>query len=258
MRTFLQHLVENKEVEKELPNSRGVLIHGSKLFVGVSHGTPPELTPQVHAMVKHHIKQYGHWNEGDGGDAKVTRNITGKAKAHGSFDTDMIDKALYTDKKGRRFLAPHHISNLFGNLPKSPQEAGVINTLTNSNMTLRDSVAANHDKILGSRASPEDVDTFFKQAGPHFERMSQKPADQRNVQRFIRRGAKDGWKGNENPDTGVGNMIRQAQLERENYLLDKAPPGVYFIGSGHLPSMSETVRSRGIKPRLIGGSHAHL
>ena len=258
MRTFLQHLVENKEVEKELPNSRGVLIHGSKLFVGVSHGTPPELTPQVHAMVKHHIKQYGHWNEGDGGDAKVTRNITGKAKAHGSFDTDMIDKALYTDKKGRRFLAPHHISNLFGNLPKSPQESGVINTLTNPNMTLRDSVTVNHDKIFGARASPEDVDTFFKQAGPHFERMSQRPADQRNVQRFIRRGAKDGWKGNENPDTGVGNMIRQAQLERENYLLDKAPPGVYFIGSGHLPSMSETVRSRGIKPRLIGGSHAHL
>lgn len=151
MRSFLHHLVEKKEVEKELPNSRGVLIHGSKLFVGVNYGKPLELTPQAHALVKYHIKKYGHWDEADGSGKKDYRHITGKHKSRGSFDSDLVGAAF----------------------KKNPD-------------ALKD------------------------------------------------------------PET------------RNSYLLDKAPPGVYFIGSGHLPSMSETVRSRGIKPRLIGGSHAHL
>lgn len=255
MKTFKQFMWEQKG---EPPNSRGVMVHGDKIFVGVSHGTTPTFDSKTQKMIQQHIQQHGHWDEGNGGDAEVTRPITGDAKSRGSFDEDLVNKDLYTDKEGKRFTPYHHITNLFGNLPGSEQESNIAKTLSNDKTSLRDALLKNHHKIFNTHTSEGAVNRFLAHAGSDYEEMAKKPATHENVKAFLSKGTKDAWEGNNNPDTGVGRMARKVQTERENYLMDRAPAGVYFIGSGHLPSMSRTLQDRGVQHTMIGGSHAHL
>lgn len=257
---YAQQLIEAiQETTAEPVNSRGVLHVGNKIFVGVNHGKTPDIDSHTRSIVQNHITKYGHWDEGNGGDAEATRPITGDAQSRGSYDEDLINKKLYTNEKGERFTPYHALTNMFGNVPRSKAERSVARQLTDKSLSLRDAIIKNHTKFFSAPASEADVDRFIKEAGPHFQRMAGKKATTRNVLRFIQRGAKEGWKGNSNPDTGIGNMIRKSQLERENYLLgSESPAGVYFIGSGHIPSMKGTLEQAGTMHNLVGGSHAHL
>jgi len=258
MRTFKQFLKEQQEAKQEPANSRGVLIHGNKIFVGIQHGVTPTHDKETSSLIQQHITQHGHWDEGNGGDANVTKPITGNAESRGSFDEDLINKNLYTDKEGNRYTPHHHLTNLFGNLPGSDQEKTIADKLSDDKLSLRDALIKHHTKIFDAPTSEGAVDRFLGKAGSHFQKMGQKRATPEHIKKFLSQGTKETWEGNNNPDTGMGRMARQVQLERENYLMDKAPAGVYFIGSGHLPSMSQTLQSRKIKPNMIGGTHAHL
>lgn len=258
MKTFKQFMCEQKKPEQEPANSRGVLVHGNKIFVGVQHGVTPNLDQKTHAMIQQHIQQHGHWDEGNGGDAEVTRPITGNAKSRGSFDENLVNRNLYTDKDGNRYTPHHHLTNLFGNLPGSEQEKNIANTLADEKLSLRDALIKHHGKIFDAPTSSGAVDRFLAKGGEEYQKMGQQKASAKNVRRFLSKGTAESWNGNENPDTGMGRMARQVQTERENFLMDKAPAGVYFIGSGHLPSMVNTLTQRNIKPNMVGGSHAHL
>ena len=246
-------------IPKEPPNSRGVLVHGNKIFVGVNHGITPTLDKKTQSLIQQHISQHGHWDEGNGGDAEATKPITGNNESKGSFDTELVNKNLYTDRDGNRFTPYHHLTNLFGNKPGSEQEKTVASQLTDEKLSIRDALIKHNSKIYSDApVDSNSVNRFFGKAGEDYQKIAQQKATAENVRSFLSKGTNDAWQGNENPDTPIGRMARQVQTERENYLMDKAPAGVYFIGSGHLPSMTNTLQSRGVSHKLIGGSHAHL
>lgn len=253
MLRFRQYINEAKEPV----NGRGVLIHGNKIFVGVSHGQTPKLDTKTNAMIQQHMDKHGHWDEGNGGDAEATRPITGKRQSNGSYDEDLINKQLYTDENGNRFSPHHHVTNLFGNLPGGEQENNLISTMSLPDKTIHDTIL-HHQNHFFPGLGQKGMSDFRTASDKKTASMLDLPATEKNVRKFIQHGTKQSWSGNENPDTPLGRMARQVQTDREEHLLNKAPAGVYFIGSGHIPSMSKRLEGRKEQHQLIGGSTAHL
>lgn len=255
MKSFRQFLEE----AQESPNSRGVLVHGNKIFVGVEHGVKPTFSPEVHNMIQSHMQQHGYYHEGNGGDAKALSGITGNHQYHGSWD-DSVDKHLHTDSNGNRFTPYHHLSNLFGNSPEGTQQT--VNTLSNNpNTTIRDAIKQNSHKLYpGAPVAPQHVDKFFNEAGQKFSRMADQPATPDNLHAIFKAGRNDCWDENgAEKNTPIGNMASKFNSDREDHILsNKSGPGVYFIGSGHLPSMVSKLRNNGVQSKYIGGSTAHL
>ena len=255
MKTFRQFITEATQ-PKEGPNTRGVLIHAGKMFVGIEHGKTPQFSPAIQQMVQKHAKEHGHWDEGNGGDAPVTKPIV-KGKSQGSWDEDLVSRDLYTDKQGKRFTPHHHLTSLFGNLSGSEQEKQLASTMSNKNYSVRDAIVKNQHKVFPD-APVRNPEKFFSALGKDYNEALDSPATPENMHKFIQKGAADTWHGNDNPDTPLGQMARQVQTDREDHLINKAPPGVYFIGSGHLPSMKKRLEDSQLSHHMIGGSTAHL
>jgi hypothetical protein len=255
MKTFKQFLFENEQTQ-EKPNSRGILFHNDKIFVGVNHGVTPQLSPDIQKIVRSHAEQHGHWDEGNGGDAEVTKPLV-KKQSKGSWDEDLINRDLYTDKKRKRFTPHYHLTNIFGNKPGSEQEKNLAHSMSDNNLSVKDAIIKNQNKLF-PHAPVKNPEDFFENLGKDYHEAIHARATPDNIHNFIKRGAADTWHGNDNPDTPLGRMARQVQTDRENHLIDKAPPGVYFIGSGHIPSMQKRLQDSGQSYRLVGGSKAHL
>lgn len=253
MKTFKQFL---KEQQEEPWNSRGILRVGDKIFVGVEHGVTPRLDPKMHDEIQQHMDKHGYWHEGNEGDAQALEKITKGKKYNGSYDEKLINGKLYVDEKGQRFTPHYHMSNLFGNLPGGPQEKQLAQSLSHDKLNIKDAIVKNQGKVFG--APIRNPDEFFNQLPKNHQKFLNLPATPENMLNFVQNGAADTWQDNKNPDTSLGNMARKTQTERENHLLNKAPPGVYYIGSGHISSMVNTLKTTNIPHSLVGGTHAHL
>jgi hypothetical protein len=255
MKTFRQFFEENLQNPPESPNSRGVLVHNNKIFVGVEHGVTPQLSPEVHNMIQQHMQQHGYHHEGIGGDAEALKPITGNHQYRGSWDYDSVNKHLYTDSNGNRFTPHHHLTSMFSNSAEGTENH--ISMLSkNPNTSIRDSIKQNSHRLFpDAPLHPDHVDKFFNEAGEKYSSMADKPATAENVRNMLQTGRNDIWDGNEHRNTPIGNLSQRVQDDREKHLLsDKSPPGVYFIGSGHLPSMVKRIPGS----KLIGGETAHL
>lgn len=255
MKTFKQWL---KEQGPEPVNSRGVLVHGNKIFVGVAHGTTPQIDSETQALIHQHMAKHGYWHEGNAGDAPVLKSITKGFQYRGSYDEDLINPNLYKDENGKRFTPHYHLANMFGNSSEGTKQT-IQRLSSNQNMSIRDAIKKHSSWLFpDAPMKPEHVDKFFSEAGSEYESLGNTKATTENLARFIQKGAADTWSDNETKDTPVGNMAKRVQkTDREGFLLsDRSPPGVYFIGSGHIPSMSKMASEAGKPARLIGGSHA--
>lgn len=262
MKTFRQFIKEQQQ-EAEPWNSRGVLRVGNKIFVGVQHGVAPTFEPKIEAEIQNNMAQNGYYHEGNGGDAKALKNITKNQPYNGSWD-DLHETQRFTDPKTRLKISPYyHMNRFFGNSPEGT--ASNIKDLTNENSSIRDVMYSVGrplifpDKKRGSSMAKDEMNKFWDLADDKTKEFGNLPATKENLQAFVNHGAKQIWDGNDiKRDTPMGQMAYQDQnTDREGWLLSKkAPAGVYYIGSGHIPSMVNTLTNANLPHNLTGGSHA--
>lgn len=254
-----KHFLREQQREEPL-DSRGVISHNGRIFVGVNHGVTPKLNADTNTIIQNAMKQNGYYHEGNGGDAEALKPLTGKHKYNGSWD-DKIESDLHSDKNGNVVSPHYHMNRFFGNSPDGTKKS--IEKLTNPNATIRNTLHNNRnflfsDKKNGSTMSHNEMEKFFDNADEETQKHGDMPATKENLQKFVDHGNKQIWDGNDvRRDTPLGNMAHQDQVkDREGWLINHAPTGVYYIGSGHIPSIAKQLE-RG-SYTMIGGSHAHL
>jgi len=211
-------LLFNKPNELEAKNSGEFLSYSPRpglVFIGQEHGKNIKLPSDVQKLAN----QTGAFYEGSGGD-KLS-----DIKYKGSWD-NLASKSV----KG---YPPEYLYTIFTNTEVNKQKDALV-----SNDNIYNSLLKNQQKVgyFKDRSfSPNELNSFLKSMGTEFVNDSKKPATEKNVEDFLRRGEKLMW---ESGNTPARQMADKANENRQRWLLSQ-PKGVFFVGSDHLEKLKE-------------------
>lgn len=243
---------------------QGVLfLTSTKILVGDNHHDAVELSEELFDTVLKVGKSKGYYGEGIGIEynpgvmsSKIYKALKSSgAKYKGSWD----DKVKIPKEEKYVYLA-----TLFSN----PNENKRVPTLMNKvkkDETIFDLLAKTFDDYTqpGLGLTKNDLKKFLEEIsekGVDFLKLSQQPATEKNLQSFIDKGEKLTWpaKDWQKYPNKAGKMARRETIIRDTWLIEEAPPGVYFIGSGHLKDISKMTGIKIIDGEEIGsGSSVH-
>ena len=203
------------------------------IFVGQEHGKKISLLPQI----KTATEKYGAWSEGDGID-KIP-SISYK----GSWD-DLIAK----DIKGypKQFLF-----GIFTNTAINKQKEILVGEGTIFNRILNTQSKLGYFK--NKRFDANTLESFLKEMGPDYLKLSQSQATKGNVTSFINKGERDMW---ESGNTPANKMADKVNNYRDTWLLSQ-PKGVYFVGSDHIKDLKSIFKNKGSRIEKMNSLDKH-
>jgi hypothetical protein len=228
----------------------GVIVQtpGQKVIVGDNHQDPIPMDPRIKAEVEQVGDEHGYWGEGTAGADFVAyspfRASMQRGKGYnGSWDRGYKVNAndwnfLYTvfanvdqgENQQSRAAGANPKDTIFNNLIKNPtwQYPGV--AVNAQSMT----------KFLKAGSTPQT----------DFLALAQQEATPENVKTFLDTGEREMFDNYEANNSPMARIAKSANGKRDDYLIARREPGVYFAGAGHLLSLSK----RGLK--MIDGSKA--
>jgi hypothetical protein len=236
---------------------QGVLfLNSNKILVGDNHRDPIKLSKELFDTILKIGKSEGYYSEGIGIQHnpgvmasqiyKVLKDS--KAQYKGSWD----DKVKIPEEEKYVYLA-----TLFSN-PTENKRVPTLMSKVKKDKTIFNLLDRTYDDYTqpGLGLTSSDLKKFLKEIsekGINFIKLSQQPATEKNLQSFIDKGEKLTWPSNwEKYPNKAGQMARRETIIRDTWLIEKAPPGIYFIGSGHLKDISEMSDKKIIGGKKIG------
>lgn len=243
MKSFLEYITEETH---NAPS--GVIFDGNKkAYVGSHHTKPIILSDDLKSKILNLAKEYGIWYEGNGDDITPNIKLFGSKKVYrGSWDTEFV--------KTVKGYPIHFMGGIFSNVKENDR----VKKLISPNVSIFDAIIKKQkgNKYFEDRNFNEhDLTKFLIAASEDnvdFLKMSQVPATEENMRKFLTTGEKLTWPKNwlEYPNK-LGKLAKKAEDERNGFVL-KQKQGVYVMGSGHLLELKQLNK----KLKMIGGEKA--
>jgi hypothetical protein len=234
----------------------------TKVLVGDNHHDPVELSEDLFDAILKIGRSYGYYGEGIG--IEHNPGVISSKIYNALVDT----KSTYKGSWDKRIEIPEeekyvYIATLFSN----PTENKRIPTLmgkVEKGDTIFDLLSRTFDDYTepGLGLGANDLKKFLEEMseqGIDFIKLSKQPATKENLQSFVDKGEKLMWPkvGWEKYPNKAGKLVRRETEIRDKWIIKDSPPGVYFIGSGHLIDISKMTGKKIIGGEKIGdGSSA--
>ena len=218
-------------------NAGKVIFNGkNKAFVGVTHDSPPKMSPELFKKVKAIGDSKGYWFEGNGADKTAIKQVFGDIDFKGSWDEKIRPKKPYT-----------YVYTLFGNVKENNRIDQVFN---GKGKTIYEKILSTYKnwahEVIKNQDGKALVDTFLKGLGGTALEDVKQEGTKENIQNFLISIEDDMWKGWPKGSGPAFEMAKIAVYERDKWLM-KAPDGVYFTGEGHIDSLKDINSKYSIK-----------
>jgi phage gp37-like protein len=219
-----QGVAEGKLVES------AVFLNPTTVIVGQAHGQPLELSPDTLKKIQAIATKHGAYYEGNGTDRSYTKGQIDRYV--GSWDDEVAKTASPND--------PKWLYVLFANVDENNrvQRVGVDPNDTIFNRLL---TTAQDNSFQGIGYTAQALQKFLQMASEgkyDFVKMSQQPATQQNLTRFLKAGESLMWPSNwEQYPNRAGKIAKAATVDVRDQYLATRKAGVYVTGSGHLKAV---------------------
>ena len=220
-------------------NESAVFLNPTTVVVGQAHGQPLELSPDTLKKIQDIAAKHGAWYEGNGTDRSYTKGQIDRYV--GSWDDEVAKTASPND--------PKWLYVLFANVDENNRvkRVGVDPKDTIFNR-LMDSAQDNSFQGIGYTARA--LQKFLQMASEDqydFVKMSQQPATQENLTRFLKAGEALMWPSNwEQYPNRAGKIAKAATVDVRDQYLASRKAGVYVTGSGHLKAVQNITDQQGV------------
>jgi len=237
---------------------QGVLfLTSKKILVGDNHHDPVELSEELFDTILKVGKNSGYYGEGIGighNPGVMSSDIYKALKDSGAqYKGSWDDKVDIPQEEKYTYLA-----TLFSN-PTENKRVPTLMSKVKESETIFDLLARTFDDYTqpGLGLTKSDLEKFLREIsekGIDFFKLSQQKVTEKNLQDFVDKGEKLTWpaKDWEKYPNKAGKIARRETIIRDTWLIEKAPPGIYFIGSGHLKDISKMSNQKIIGGEKIG------
>ena len=220
-------------------NESAVFLNPTTVVVGQAHGQPLELSPDTLKKIQDIAAKHGAWYEGNGTDRSYTKGQIDRYV--GSWDDEVAKTASPND--------PKWLYVLFANVDENNRvkRVGVDPKDTIFNR-LMDSAQDNSFQGIGFTALALKKFLSMASEGKYdFVKMSQQPATQENLTRFLKAGEALMWPSNwEQYPNKAGKIAKAATVDVRDQYLATRKAGVYVTGSGHLKAVQNITGQQGV------------
>jgi GNAT superfamily N-acetyltransferase len=220
-------------------NESAVFLNPDTVVVGQEHGQPLELSPDTLKKVQAIAAKHGAWYEGNGTDRSYTKGQIDRYA--GSWDDEVAKTASPND--------PKWLYVLFANVDENNRvkRVGVDPKDTIFNR-LMDSAQDNSFQGIGFTALALKKFLSMASEGKYdFVKMSQQPATQENLTRFLKAGEDLMWPSNwEQYPNKAGKIAKAATVDVRDQYLATRKAGVYVTGGGHLKAVQNITGKQGV------------
>lgn len=230
-----------------------IFLTPNKILVGDNHYDAVELSQDLFDKVLRVGKGKGYYGEGIG--IEYNRGVMASEIYRALKDSGAEYKGSWDDRieipAEERYV---YLATLFSN-PTENQRVPTLMKKVKEGETIFDLLSRTYDDYTqpGLGLTDSDLKRFLEEIsekGVDFLKLSQQPATEKNLQSFVDVGERLTW-----PDKDwhkypnkAGKMARRETIIRDTWLIEKAPDGVYFIGSGHLKDIAKMTGKK-----IIGG-----
>ena len=220
-------------------NESAVFLNPDTVVVGQEHGQPLELSPDTLKKVQAIAAKHGAYYEGNGTDRSYTKGQIDRYA--GSWDDEVAKTASPND--------PKWLYVLFANVDENNrvQRVGVDPKDTIFNRLL---AGAQDNSFQGIGYTAQALQKFLQMASEgkyDFVKMSQQPATQENLTRFLKAGEDLMWPSNwEQYPNKAGKIAKAATVDVRDQYLATRKAGVYVTGSGHLKAVQNITGKQGV------------
>lgn len=246
---------------------QGVIDFGNgKILVGDNHFDPVELSQDLVDKIVAAGKSNGYYGEGKGiehNQGVMSSEIYKALVDAGADYKESWDKLIEIPKEEKYT----YLATLFSN-PSENKRIPTLMKKVKKGDTIFSLLSRTFDDYTepGLGLSANDLEKFLKEISQKevdFFILSKQQATKENLQSFLDKGENLMWGNGDGiitlPDgekvhynkysTNAGKMAKRETDIRDNWLINKAGPGVYFVGSGHLESIKNM---KGGKPVIDG------
>ena len=235
---ILEDELEKSTTECFLKES-AVFLNPTTVIVGQAHGQPLELSSNTLKQIQDIAAKHGAWYEGNGTDRTYTRGQIDKYI--GSWDNEVAKTASSND--------PKWLYVLFANVDDNNrvQRVGVDPKDTIFNRLL---ATAEDNSFQGIGYTSQALQKFLQMSSEgkyDFVKMSQQPATQENLTRFLKSGESLMWPSNwEQYPNKAGKIAKMATVDVRDQYLATRKAGVYVTGDGHLKAVQNITGKQNI------------
>ena len=207
-----------------------VFLNPTTVIVGQAHGQPLELSPNTLKQIQAIAAKHGAYYEGNGTDRAYTKGQIDRYI--GSWDDEVAKTASPND--------PKWVYVLFANVDANNrvQRVGIDPKDTIFNRLL---ATAKDNSFQGIGYTSQALQKFLQMSSEgqyDFVKMSQQPATQENLTRFLKAGEALMWPSNwEQYPNKAGKIAKAATVDVRDQYLATRKAGVYVTGSGHLKAV---------------------
>jgi phage gp37-like protein len=216
-----------------------VFLNPTTVIVGQQHGRPLKLSPNTLKQIQAIAAKHGAWYEGNGTDRGYTKGQIDRYV--GSWDDEVAKTANSND--------PKWIYVLFANVDENNrvQRVGIDPNNTIFNRLLD---TAKDNSYQGIGYTSQALQKFLQMASEgkyDFLKMSQQPATQENLTRFLKAGEALMWPRNwKQYPNKAGKIAKAATVDVRDQYLATRKAGVYVTGSGHLKAVQNITGKQGV------------
>ena len=228
-----QGVAEGKLIES------AVFLNPTTVIVGQAHGQPLELSPNTLKQIQAIAAKHGAYYEGNGTDRAYTKGQIDRYV--GSWDDEVAKTANPND--------PKWLYVLFANVDANNrvQRVGVDPKDTIFNRLL---ATAKDNSFQSIGYTSQALQKFLQMSSEgkyDFVKMSQQPATQENLTRFLKAGEALMWPNNwEQYPNKAGKIAKAATVDVRDQYLATRKAGVYVTGSGHLKAVQNITGKQGV------------
>ena len=251
MKNFKEFLLEERS---SAPH--GVFFYKDKIIVGVKHRQPVKISDKsLVEKIQNHGEQHGYFYEGDGKDASQSLFGLKSMKDYKSgYDKDF--------NKAQKEFPYQMLSVLAANTSTNKQYDWIAKSGQNGKISIFDAILKSNlgKKLDLPELTPKILEKFLKRVN-FLDRAKNTKAIRENAKKFITDMEKEGYEHKDSKgkydwkeaNTEMQKVSQEGEDLRNYYILDKAKPGVYIIGAGHLESMKRILDERNEDYDMVGG-----
>jgi 8-oxo-dGTP pyrophosphatase MutT (NUDIX family)/phage gp37-like protein/GNAT superfamily N-acetyltransferase len=224
--------------ESKLTES-AIFLNPNTVIVGQAHGQPLDLSPETLKKVQAIAAKHGAWYEGNGADVARTQGQINRYV--GSWDDEVAKTASPND--------PKWLYVLFANVDENNRvnRVGVNPKDTIFNQLLANAKDNSFQNIGFTSQALQQFLSMASQGKYDFVKMSQQPATQENLTRFLKTGEALMWPSNwEQYPNRAGKIAKAATVDVRDRYLATRKAGVYVTGSGHLKAVQNITGQQGV------------
>jgi hypothetical protein len=236
--TYTSESIKQGVAEGKLVES-AIFLNPNTVIVGQQHGQPLKLSPNTLKQIQAIAAKHGAWYEGNGTDRGYTKGQIDRYV--GSWDDEVAKTANSND--------PKWIYVLFANVDENNrvQRVGIDPNNTIFNRLLD---TAKDNSYQGIGYTSQALQKFLQMASEgkyDFVKMSQQPATQENLTRFLKAGEALMWPSNwKQYPNKAGKIAKAATVDVRDQYLATRKAGVYVAGFGHLKAVQNITGKQGV------------